>query len=518
MNYRLSFCQLSVCIVATIFFSSCARQTKPLPLIEGKAVWFQVPETYSFTDRNGSPIVHPFFDHAPFPSVENLEVSMVPLTFVGSEFGYELDLVSGEKFRRHQYCSQKDVWKRTSNSISRPHFTIGYVPRMLDSLGEPQKILVFGKKRYFQDADRYASHAYRTRVVGGIVFQSCSRWPCNRQNPWLSRLVLLAVNPADPTFRDVKSLGQLQKTIDIIKLKAFLENGFGRNVSGAEEVPFYRALSDVTAKRSMRVALKKGKVFSFDEINSLRKGCHRVYDYLYQARTYFINRPEENDQASVEKELKEMREWSRQLRNDQNLTFLYESSKKKFEEFKKKKTEKNIMGKTFHQFFTSFLGEYKKQIRTCFRYVRDSNLNLDRERHWFFSFIRSYVALEDLGYLYLCNRKAWIRNPQKVDGTYVYSYEKERAQCSGTELDEAFSSSITILTGLQRSKRAHYRYIQYDEGVGGSHQKIYNWVYFNGAELSCKREQNEVPFPSDINWTPLGKEDESVLIRGRVFQ
>ena len=55
--------------------------------------------------------MHPFFDHAPFPSVDKLEVSMVPLTFVGSDFGYELDLVSGEKYRRYPYCSQKDVWK-----------------------------------------------------------------------------------------------------------------------------------------------------------------------------------------------------------------------------------------------------------------------------------------------------------------------------------------------------------------------------------------------------------------------
>ena len=75
-------------------------------------------------------------------------------------------------------------------------------------------------------------------------------------------MLLTAVNPADPNFRDVKNLNQLQGRIYEIKLKAFLENGFGRNISGAEEVPFYRALSDVTAKRAFLArALNKGKIF-----------------------------------------------------------------------------------------------------------------------------------------------------------------------------------------------------------------------------------------------------------------
>ena len=69
------------------------------------------------------------------------------------------------------------------------------------------------------------------------------------------------------------------------------------------------------------------------------------------------------------------------------------------------------MKKSFHVFFNDFVTQYQRQLRTCFKYVRDSNLNQNLSRHWFFSYIRAYSKLEELGYLYLCNRKRLDKEP-----------------------------------------------------------------------------------------------------------
>ena len=52
----------------------------------------------------------------------------------------------------------------------------------------------------------------------------------------------------------------------------------------------------------------------------------------------------------------------------------------------------------------------------------------------------------------------------------------------------------------------------------GSHQKIYNWTYYNGAQFSCSKAQKEQPFPNDINWLPLSVTDESLILKGKTTE
>ncbi|MBH48238.1 MAG: hypothetical protein CME71_08720 [Halobacteriovorax sp.] len=68
--------------------------------------------------------------------------------------------------------------------------------------------------------------------------------------------------------------------------------------------------------------------------------------------------------------------------------------------------------------------------------------------------------------------------------------------------------AVTVMSGEKNAKRPHMRFISYDSGANGSHQKIYGWVNVDGKELVCT-DKDEVKlleqmkmsiFPSDIAW------------------
>ena len=59
------------------------------------------------------------------------------------------------------------------------------------------------------------------------------------------------------------------------------------------------------------------------------------------------------------------------------------------------------------------------------------------------------------------------------------------------------------MSGLYNSSRQHYRFIEYDSRIGGSHQLIFNWVFENGKRFGCnarKLEEKGTIFPEDISW------------------
>ena len=485
--------KISLLIAFLMIFTSCAKKTKKISPVEGKASWLKTSKVYNHKTEHGDYIIHPFFDLVPFASTGDNSINFVMTMPENASNKYQVDLRSGSLFRRHQMCSQKDAWKKYTGNLDRPPYSEGFVPRLLDQLGTPQKIIVFGKSRYFTDFQLMPTRSQRVRVVGAVLQQYCETYPCRGKNKWLSRLVLVAVNPNDPTFKKITHINQLKKKVDWSYIKAYIQNSDGRHISSDENLPAYRVVGNVGPKESLVNSLKTGHLFKFKEMKSLRSNCQKLYDFLWSGaeavRKHKFN-------LTRKKKFKNTVVAKSDIFSGNVI-----SSESNYTDTAKVREEKNNL-KNFSMYFNSFHKNYKKRFLTCQKFVRDTSINSNPRRMWYFSFITSFFHAEDLGHIYSCSRQTWIANPMQASGKRSLSTKSHLRNCTSRELDRAFDMTVNLFAGLSRAFQPHYRFIEYDEGGGASHQKIYSWIYSNGDGYSCdkKRYNNLSIFPRDINW------------------
>jgi hypothetical protein len=515
LNYLLSFCQFSPSALLKILlgftFLSCTQSYDLAPIKRGIPVWFEAPKNFVITERDGTAPLHAFFDHVPEPNARLKELSMVVTTPMNSELGFDIDLISGKLYRQHRHCSENDVWGRRRRRVPvRPPVTMGFVPRLLDQAGLPHKVVVYGDSQYFQEFDRKADFVERVRVVGGGLLQYCDDFPCEIRERWLSRLVLIAVNPLDPKFSDIQTLDQLKGRVKWDELVTFMENGLGRNLAGADHRPAYRFSGDVDAARAFEHALSRGHLFEFSELVTMRRSCHALYDMFWEGAE-FVRKQMHDRLLGENQTLKNLQDLEE--RRGTTPSFL-------FSNVTKGKLDSNYVDeskspvpleatRSFSVYLNHFLKNYGREYRACKRFVRDSSVKEDPRRHWFMSYVNLYFHLEDLGYIYVCSRRAWSENYLMSDGSRTYNAERERANCLPSQFDNAFETAVTMMTALRRSMRPHYRYIEFDTHGGGSHQPLFTWVHFNGKRRSCDQvSETEAPtFPSDALWEHFYHED-----------
>ena len=494
MNYLTSCCQLNK---KTLLFGlfllllfSCTSKELKVEHQNPEKKWFDVSERYSFPDFEGEVVHHSFFDFDPRADFQNNELFFVRTTPKDGAYGYQLNLMSGKLYRRYKYCPEKDVWGG-EKELNRPHVHVGFVPRLIDQMGRPQQMIVFGREEHFHEFERTASKAQKVRVVGGVLHQYCKEYPCQLKKRWLSKVMLVAVNPKDWSFRDVTTLEGLKKKVDWEQTLAFLQNSFGRNVALSNEAPAYRVTGEVEAPRAMEAVFEKGLLFGRDQNSSMQLSCHALYNYLWFAS----ERVRKNMQDQTTKPLQDVvldkdDQWER----------------KRIEKFVQETGEALPVAAhdNFALFLHHFIENYGKSFQTCSSYVRDSNININPSRHWFMAQIRAFFLLRELDYAYICRKRGWLPNPVRANGKKLYDVQEELKSCLPSQLDEAFKSGLTLLSGLKSSHREHYRYIQYDSVYGGSHQKIYDWVYDNGKRLSCDKDDEQMTslslFPDDVSW------------------
>ncbi|MBI2520634.1 MAG: hypothetical protein HYV97_09460 [Bdellovibrio sp.] len=522
LNYLKSLCQtLSPFVIKgqKIFFilylvlvvSNCSSDSKPvkeiLRSIEALPQWFKVDERFVSMNSNGEYPVHPFYDLAPFAHPKELSLNFYVLTPVDSPHAYGLDLVSGQFYKMFSYCDQNDVWGKYGRKINRPPYTFGIIPRLLDSWGGPQEILVFGREDFYKTLPTAPVRSHRARVVGGIIDQYCKKIPCSGRNLWDSHVLLIGVDPNDPKYDEVKSIEDLKEIVDWPYVTAFIQNGRGRKQSKDLGSPAYRIAGEVQAEKAFRYAFKNGHYFEFDELKSLRQNCHKLYDYLW------------NGSLLVRKNITE------QSKQEKLSTFV-----KRFEKsnvISQERDEETKMEKktqTFNQFFTDFYKNYGDRFYTCGKLVNHSNISNDQARHWFITYMQIYFKLEKLGYFYNCSKKAWMDNPRKTDGTWTYDPLLDRGVCRDEALDMAFDAAITKLTVLKQGNEEHYRYMDYDNGDGGSHLKLHSWLNVSGKTLQCSsksdaklsEDRNKI-FLDDVTWINFSLQrkflDDKTIIR-----
>ncbi len=470
-------CQLKIkyfAIFCLILFTACAElETEVVREHTASPVWFVGPEHFTQSELNGATTIHPFFDLVPFSSKLDNGVNFFPLFSSDDPAFFDFNLRSGKIFSRYPFCSRKDIWRKYSSNLGRPNFTYGIVPRLLDQIGSPQTIVVFGNKDYYNGIPKYITDSHRVRVVGGVLEQFCKEYPCSTSNEWISRLVLIAVDMNDTSFKDVFTFAELKEKVDWDYARTFLENLYGGTRVGSDILPAFRVTGEIDGKRSLDAAVKKGHLFRFKDMMALRKGCHELYDYVW---------------GSVSK---------------------IRSGKAKRD--------------SFSRFFADFYTKYGKQYRNCSKLVSGPNLNSNIDRFWFFAFFNSFFEMERSGYVYRCSRTAWMRNPiNPVTSRPVYDTMKVYKHCSDRQLDSAFESAPVMLAGMSTSGTPFSRFIEYDSGSYGSHQRIFNWARWSGKEYLCRGEEKEKVsslkdvFPTDIVWERFYKKktiNKSMLIK-----
>lgn len=517
---RQEFCQIkSLSIFILLFLVSCGSKKPLIKKIDAVPVWFETEKRFSNIDDTGKPIVHPFFDLAPFEMEKDNTINYFMTTPIGGMHYYDIDLVSGRLFKRHTYCEQVDIWENYSEDIHRPKFAIGIVPRLLDQLGNPQKIIVFGRKSYFHKFRKDVTYSQRARVVGGVIHQYCQNHPCKTRDNWMSTLVLIAVNHSDPRYEKITNMTQLKKRENWNYFKAFMENGFGRTKNGPFEAPAYRMVGEIEGKEALNFAVKKGHKFKFSEMKKLRNSCQKLYDYLWEGSQ--VVRAVQKEKSRIEKQQKKKSDYlflieTKNKDKSSNPAITNRFMKQEVEKVREEKILNDFKSnkkkyENFSKFFFDFYGKYAKRYKTCTKFVKPSTLADNPERHWFFTFINGFMNMEKSDYIYRCNKRGWVKNSRLSSGKRIFDLYAPRT-CSTSSLDYAFDQIVTINSGLRRATSPHYRYIEYDYGAGGTHQKLQSWVYENGKVISCADDDDREArakwleknpfriFPNDLQW------------------
>ncbi|CAM9901972.1 unnamed protein product, partial [Chrysoparadoxa australica] len=376
-------------------------------------------------------------------------------------------------------------------------------PRVWDQTNQPQMIWDFGKPELFFDLEvNGRAQSQRARIVGGFILQFCDNYPCRTYQDWLSRLVLVGVNPYDSRFKDVTSMSQLKGKIDWAYVKAFAQNGFGRTINGTVPEPAYRMVGEVEADKALDFAFRSGHEFSFNEINSLRKNCFYLYDYIWRSQEK-VRKNMANKSLADDKLAKEMQKKAKEIRAKKSMerTTVFSVEVADIQSAESSSEEQKSMV-DFRKFFLYFVKNYGDRYRTCSRFVRPANHKENADRAWFFAFLTNFMNLEDMNYYYLCVRRSWMTNPRMTNGKRRYDTTSDR-RCSVMDIDEAFEQGVTVMASLRGANAAHYRFIEFDSGIGGSHRQLYSWVPETGKQLGCdarKLEEISPIFPIDVVW------------------
>lgn len=476
----LRLCQLkSPSFLLTLaLLTSCSWRKNPTETPEILTVvpnkWFSVSPEHSLVDRNGQPQSHLLFDASPeFVSAEG-EVNVVVATSNGSKHAYTVDLNSGQRHYTHSYCSQKDVWNE-SGTVNSPPFAIAYIPRVLDQLGDPQKVIVWSKRKEAHEG--IGINYLKVRLIGAYVEHICPEGNCLGRGNWLSKMVFLGVDSHDKTYDEIKTIKDFQFDVNWKDAKAALGNIDGRNFIGGETYPAVKVGELIEFKEAFDYFKKRSIFLSDQELKKIQKGCHALYDGLWEEVGKF--RPEDQPANTIAE---------------------LNSKLKLREELKKKKVPVG-----FAERMHVFTKKYFKEISTCEKFVYHGNINKDPEKFWFLSYMGLYFRLHREGYYFDCKYKSWQRNVLNDQGIPVYDLVSGIDQCKEKDFDQAMELLPNFLTGLKGEKE-YYRFIDYDNHTYGTHQKMYTWVKFKSRRFDCSNDPNEKfrkdikVFPEDVTW------------------
>ncbi len=479
----LRLCQLksrSLFLITLITLSSCSQWKRPAP--NGSEIlttfpnhWFSVNADHSLQGTQGGPVPHVIFDTEPEFRLKNRLVNVIISTPENSQHAYEIDLYSGQRHYSHTYCKQKDIWNNYTGIIHRPVFSVGIIPKILDQIGEPQKVIVWSRNKNYHET---AVNNYRdVKLVGAFVEQICQEGNCLGKSNWLSRLVFIGVDGDDRELDRIQNVTDFKKVFDWETSKAHLENINGRNFIGDRTYPAIRVGQLIEYDDAFDFFRKRSIFLTDKELKKIQNGCHALYNNLWEEVGRI--RPEDVSAKTNEE---------------------YNKKRKLIEELKHKKLPVGFAAR-LHKFTKKYFNE----VTTCEKFVYHGNINRNPEAFWFLSYMGIYYRLHKEGYYFDCKAGTWQRNVLNVQGERIYDLKNGISQCNEQMLDQAMDYLPNFLTGL-KSEKEYFTFIDYDNHTHGTHNKMYAWIKLKSLKLNCSSDPNVTIkkemklFPEDVRW------------------
>lgn len=472
----LRFCQLKTLIFGALILNSCSfnKEKSPLEGVSPQARWFLINSDHALEDIKGVKR-HLFFDSASRIDWRKNRVKFVALTPGNTEYSHGFDMASGQAFVKHQYCAQNDVWGQYSGTVNRPPYTQGFLPRVLDQLGEPQRIIHFSKKNQLKPFEQYEAS-----IIAGYVESICPLLECSRDQ-WISRLVLVGVDPEDEEMQVFK-ISKIKEKLNWPKVKAHIENAEGRNYTGNDTSPKWKSSELISVSESMKFFRKRAKFFKGSELLKIQKSCHEIYDKLWT-------------------EVGESRVEDLPAMNAQEI-------KRKGDVINLLREAKQPIG--FQARFAHFTNEHYKDVLTCSKFIYAGNVNKDAEKFWFLNHIKAFYLLYQQGYYFNCSDNSWKRNTFDEKAHPIYSVNDTLKECKLEQIDMAMNYMQNFIRSEKEKLSYFMRFIDYDNQGMGTHEKIYNWVHFPRIKLTCNEDkhrrflQNMSIFVNDVQWKMRG--------------
>ena len=468
---------LFVLIISGCTFFSPQKNHDSVELMNSRENnWFSKNLEHSLRDQEGRPQPHQFFDVNPEISKNDVHVNGVIITPENSNYAYQLDLASGQRYYSHSFCPQTDVWNQYSDDIGKPTFSIGVIPRLLDQMGEPQKVVIFGGGEKF--ARFLDHHQHQLKLVGAYIEQTCPDGNCLGKSNWISRMVFLAVDPLDNEYNLVNDIKILQTIIKWPMVKATLENMDGRNGGTNTSYPAVRIGNLISLNEAMDYYKKRSIFLSDNETQKIQSGCHALFEKLWNE----VGVEKAEDQAA--KTIDEL--------------------KTKLKLVNELKKQKKAVG--FAARFRKFIKQYYTQFGTCSRFVYSGNLNQNHEKFWFLNYANIFLRLHKDGYYFDCKTDQWQKNVLNSEGDLIHNIKSGIDSCKEKDFDMAMNYLPSFLTGLKLSGTSYYRFNDYDTYTFGTHSKLYSWVKVNAKKFDCTNNPNEAikkelrVFPEDVSW------------------
>ncbi len=478
---------LLMLVAIVMIYQSCSWQKRSIDAPEEflntvPNQWFSHNPDHSLINTKGFPSPHLYFDTMTEFSLNKTEINVIVATPEGSDHAYAIDLNSGQRHYSHSLCKQRDVWNKYKEEIFRPPFSVGYIPKVLDQLGDPQKVIIWSSRKNIHH--QLSTHFFKVKLVGAYVEQACPYGNCLGKNNWLSRLVFIAIDPEDPVLSGISTIADFKKVIDWEKSKAHLENIDGRNFIGDMTFPATRLGALIEFSEAFEYAKKRSIFLTNTELKKVQKGCHLLYDRLWEE----VGKTRPEDKAA-----------STMAEMDAKRKLKTELEKKKFP-----------VG--FGARFKAFSKKYFTEVSTCEKFVYHGNVNRDQEAFWFLSYVGLFYRLNRDGYFFDCRNKTWQKNILNDIGRPIYNLVRDIEFCGERELDQAMNYLPNFLNGLKGEKE-FYKFVDYDNHPFGTHEKMYSWVKIKARRFDCKEDPNinirkEIKvFPEEVNWNKREVQD-----------
>ena len=430
--------------------------------------WLKVPLKFAIRDLDDKYLTHPFFDIVPAFKKETKTINYFIITPEDSAYKYSFDLYSGKLYKDRDYCPVNDIWEFYKGDVYKPNFTQGIVPRTYDQNSNPQKIIIFSDPQKIEKFKYLPTNYDTAKIVGSLILDSCSTFPCDSKAKWIPTQILLAVNARDPGYAKINMLADLKSKVDWSYVKSILVNQEGVHQIGDKYYPAYRITKEYNLEDTVKYFDSYSTVVKMDELTKWRESCFKLYDDVWD---------------KVEK--------IRAEKHDQQTKFL--------------------------NFFKEFYSKNSSQFYKCQKLVRTANINENDRRLWFFTYLQAFTNLEKNGFFFSCSEKAWLYNA-KVDDTHFFNDQnKELARCRSRNLEKSFDQAINGLSLMKYQINKNFRYIEYDTQHGGSHQKLYSWVTDSGKVSLCKNQKGAIKenqfdlFPQDVAWPNFTPDDDKLI-------